>query len=149
MRQRKNRAFIYIKQHFIVWYRGEIKEKSFACQRQRNSDIDLNSLKPPNNCFFCKFIMFINALNPHKSSALNHHTSAPSSMPFISNFDFSYPKCHVFESHCRYQSFQSRCILDWSFFMQFYHEIVLFMSKCRNFGISALFCHIFNKITIV
>ena len=36
-------------------------------------------------------------------------------MSFISNFDFSYPKCHVFESHCRYQSFQSRCSLGWIF----------------------------------
>ena len=161
MRQRKNRAFIYIKQHFIVWFRGEIKEKSFACQRQRNSDIDLNSLKPPNNCYFCKFIMFINALNPHKSSVLNRLTSAPSSMPFISNFDFSYPKCHVFESHCRYQKFQSSWLLGWIFWCvgncikpsawarlwcvadfggsEGGLSPLLFMSKCRNFGISALF----------
>ena len=38
--------------------------------------------------------MFINVFNPHKSSTLNRLTPAPSSMPFISNFDFSYPKCH-------------------------------------------------------
>ena len=158
MRQRKNRAFIYIKQHFIVWFRGEIKEKSFACQRQRNSDIDLNSLKPPNNCYFCKFIMFINALNQHKTSVLNHPTSAPSSMPFISNFDFSYPKCHVFESHGRNLRLPSRCLLGWIFFYCIKSPAcarvwcfadcggdegglspLLFMSKCRNFGISALF----------
>lgn len=41
------------------------------------------------------------------NSVLNPPTPAPSSMSFISNFDFSYPKCHVFESHCRYQRFQS------------------------------------------
>ncbi len=88
MRQRKNRAFIYIKQHFIVWFRGEIKEKSFACQRQRNSDIDLNSLKPPNNCYFCKFIMFINALNLHKFSVINCLTSAPVIHAFYFQFWF-------------------------------------------------------------
>ena len=135
MRQRKNRAFIYIKQHFIVWFRGEIKEKSFACQRQRNSDIDLNSLKPPNNCYFCKFIMFINALNPHKSSVINYLTSAPSSMPFISNFDFSYPKCHVFESHCRYQRFQSSWLLGWIFLL---HKIA---RVCE----SLMFCGLWRR----
>ena len=68
---------------------------------------DLNCLKPPNGCCFHEPVVFINALNPHKSPVLNHPTSAPSSMSFISNFDFSYPKCHVFESHCRYQRIQS------------------------------------------
>ena len=68
---------------------------------------DLNCLKPPNGCCFRKSIVFINVFNPHKTSVLNRLTSAPSSMPFISNFDFSYPKCHVFESHCRYQRIQS------------------------------------------
>ena len=68
---------------------------------------DLNCLKPPNGCCFHEPVVFINALNPHKSSILNRPTSAPSSMSFISNFDFSYPKCHVFESHCRYQKIQS------------------------------------------
>ena len=103
------------------------------------ANFDLNDSGFPNSWNFCEFTVFINVFNPHKTSVLNRLTSTPSSMSFISNFDFSYPKCHVFESHCRYQRFQSRCSLDWSFFMQFYHKIVLFMSKCRNFGISALF----------
>lgn len=41
-------------------------------------------------------------------------------MPFISNFDFSYPKCHVLESHCRYQRIQSRWLLGWYFFIRFF-----------------------------
>ena len=61
--------------------------------------------------------VFINVFNPHKSSTLNRPTSAPSSMPFISNFDFSYPKCHVFESHCRYQRIQSSWLLGWIFLL--------------------------------
>ena len=107
--------------------------------RKEFCSIVLNRSEHPNGCCFRKPIVFIDVFNPHKSSTLNRLTSTPSSMPFISNFDFSYPKCHVFESHCRYQRFQSRCSLGWIIFMQFYYKIVLFMSKCRNFGISALF----------
>lgn len=81
---------------------------------------DSNCLKPPNGCCFHEPVVFINVFNPHKSSGLNHHTSAPSSMPFISNFDFSYPKCHVFESHCRYQRIQSRWLLGWIFLFAFF-----------------------------
>ena len=75
----------------------------------------LNRSESPNRWNFYEFIVSINALNPHKSSVLNYPTSAPSSMPFISNFDFSYPKCHVFESHCRYQRIQSSWLLGWIF----------------------------------
>lgn len=56
------------------------------------ANFDLNDSGFPNSWNFCEFTVFINALNPHKSSVLNHPASAPSSMPFISNFDFSYPK---------------------------------------------------------
>ncbi len=76
---------------------------------------DLNCLKPPNGCCFRKSIVFINVFNPHKISVLNRLTPAPSSMPFISNFDFSYPKCHAFGLHCRYYWFRSSCLLDRNF----------------------------------
>ena len=67
----------------------------------------LNRSESPNRWNFYEFIVSINAPNPHKTSVHDCHTSTPSSMPFISNFDFSYPECHVFESHCRYQKIQS------------------------------------------
>ena len=102
---------------------------------------DLNCLKPPNGCCFHEPVVFINAFNPHKSSALNHPISAPSSMPFISNFDFSYPKCHVFESHCRYQRIQSSWLLGWFFSIRFF----LFRLRDRHVwwrddGSNAVFC---------
>ena len=71
------------------------------------ANFDLNDSGFPNSWNFCEFTVFINVFNPHKTSVLNRLTSTPSSMSFISNFDFSYPKCHVFESHCRYQRIQS------------------------------------------
>ena len=89
---------------------------------------DLNCLKPPNGCCFRKPIVFIDVLDPHKSSVINHPTSVPSSMPFISNFDFSYPECHVFESHCRYQRFQSSCSLGW-FFLYFISLVQMWGKK--------------------
>ena len=75
----------------------------------------LNDSGFPNSWNFCEFTVFINVFNPHKTSVLNHPASAQSSMSFIFNFDFSYPKCHVFESHCRYQRIQSRWLLGWIF----------------------------------
>ena len=140
--------------------------------RKEFCSIVLNRSEHPNGCCFRKPIVFIDVFNPHKSSTLNRLTSAPSSMPFISNFDFSYPKCHVFESHCRYQKFQSSWLLGWIFLMyRKLHKTVrvsktLMRGRLRrkwrqaqpafvhakvpkfwNFGTS--FCHILNKITTV
>ena len=89
----------------------------------------LNDSGFPNSWFFCGFTVSIKVFNPHKTSVLNHPESAPSSMPFISNFDFSYTKCHVFESHCRYQRIQSSLNeLGWIFlrcFAQVLHYYLL------------------------
>ena len=91
----------------------------------------------PNSRNFCEFTVFISVFNPHKSSVLNHPTPAPSSMPFISNFDFSYPKCHAFGLHCRYYWFRSSCLLD-RIFYKVMPKNVWFISKCRDFEIPFL-----------
>ena len=112
---------------------------------------DLNCLKPPNGCCFHEPVVFINVFNPHKTSVLNRLTSTPSSMSFSSNFDFSYTKCHVFESHCRYQRIQSSLNeLGWIFLRCFAQVLHYYLLTKRPYAMEDfrwwfLFCLLYTS----